>query len=153
KKTSEERTAVDGTVQAARSRLRQVRDSVRREEGVALEARRNLASIRSDLENHQRRIAAMEAYSRWRSVRPRLDASGRETDGVQPALAEAVRRSADQAAVVTAREADAKAAESACLAADKIREEAEAALERERKTAASVDTAVAATQAALTLLP
>jgi chromosome segregation ATPase len=153
KKTSEERAAVAGTVQAARTRLREVRDSVRRVEAIALEARRNLAGIRSNLENHQRRIAAMEAYSRWHGLRRRIDANRRETEALQPALAEAERRSAALADVVSAREAGAKTAESARLAADKVRADAELALGHERKTAASLDAAVAATQGALALLP
>jgi hypothetical protein len=153
KKIREERAAVDGTVEAVRLKLRQVRESVRREEALALEARRKVVESRANLENHQRRLAALDAYARWHGVRQRLDANRRESETLQAALAEATKQSSEKASVVRTRDGEAKRAEAARLAADKARAEADAALERQRKVAASVDAAFAATRDALGLLP
>ena len=83
KKIGEERAAVDQIVEAARAKLRQVRESVRREEAVVLEARRKLAEARTSLENHQRRLAALEAYARWHGLRQRIDANRREAEALR----------------------------------------------------------------------
>jgi Protein of unknown function (DUF1549)/Protein of unknown function (DUF1553) len=153
KKIGEERAAVERIVESARAKLRQVRESVRREEAVALETRRKLAGSRAALENHQRRLAALEAYARWHGVRQQIDANRREAEALQPALVEAEKQSADQASVVQAREGEAKATEASRLTADRTRADADAALEGRRKIIASVDAALAATQAAQALLP
>ena len=110
----------DQIIEAARAKLRQVRESVRREEAVVLEARRKLAEARTSLENHQRRLAALEAYARWHGLRQRIDANRREAERLQPALAEATKRAAEQLTVVKTREAEAKAVAAARLAAEKV---------------------------------
>ena len=119
-----------------------------------LEARRKLAGSRITLENHQRRIAALEAYSRWHAVRERIDGeSPRDRRSTGRALELARQRAAEQATVVKTREDEAKAADAA---ARRRRQGPRGCRIRGRAPSegqASVDAALAATQAAQKLLP
>ena len=153
KRIGEVRAAVAGTIESIRARMRGVRESVRRQETAALEARRKLAEARAALESHQRRQAALEAYSRWLTLQGQIDANRREADGLAPTLAAAGEQAGKQDAAVRDRDAAVKAAELVRLAADKLRAEAEATLERQQKAAAKVDAALSATEAAQASLP
>jgi hypothetical protein len=153
RKIGEERAAVDRLVAATRAKVRQVRESVRGAEAGCLEARRKSAEARASLENDRRRLATLEAYAGWQALRHRIDTDLRELESLRADLAAAAKRSDEQVALVKTREGEARAADAARLAAETIAARAEAALERHRQTAASVNTALAATQAAQTFLP
>ena len=134
-------------VEAARARIRQVRESVRREEAVVLEARRKLAERRATLENHQRRLGRTEAYARWHGLRRPIDAQS--SRGGSPHRPSPRPRSdaAEQAAVVT--NAGGRGESAGRPGADRrprAAADAEAALERHQKAATSVDAALAATR-------
>lgn len=153
KRTSEARAAVAGTIDSARGRIRKIRASVHHEEAVALEARRKLAESRAKFENHQRKLATLEAYVRWRRIQDQLDAHRRESEALRPALAAALKQSSEQEAVIQVRRDGVRRAEADRNAADKTRAEVGLALESRRKAATSVAAALAATQAAQALLP
>jgi hypothetical protein len=152
KKIGEERAAVARSIEAAWAKARPVRESVRKEESLALEARRKLADRRTALENHQRRTAALEAYSRWQGLRERIAANQREVEGLRSAFESARQRSGEQAAVLKTRQEEAKAADGSRVAADKDHADATSALERNQKATASIRAALAATEAARELL-
>jgi hypothetical protein len=153
KKVADERAELAGAVESARAKVQPVRESVRREESVALEARRKLAEIQVALVDHQRRVAALEAYARWQGIREQIAANRRDVEASRMAIVEAKKRSGEQATVAQTRQDEARAAELKRVAADRSRAEAEAAMERHREAAARVNTALAATRAAQELLP
>ncbi len=152
KRIGEERAAVVRTVEAIRARIRPVREAARREEAVALKARGRLAEARAALENHRRRVAALEAYGHWVALRERIAENHREIDAEGRALAEYRKRSDEQAGAVRGQQEEVGKAVRARDVARKGRDEAVAARERYRKAMADLDAAVEAIREAETLL-
>ncbi len=133
KKLEEERAGLARAVESARAKVQSVRESVRREESNALDARRKMAETRVALEDHQRRVAALEAYARWDGIRERIAANRREIAACRTAVDEARKRVGEQAPIVRTRQEEARAAEGKRATAEKSRAEAAAALERHQK--------------------
>ncbi len=82
------RTLTDA-VAAARARAQPVRDSVRRQESLALEARRKAAASRTAHETHLRRLAALEAFARRATLRDQAQANRRDIEAARNPLATA----------------------------------------------------------------
>ncbi len=153
KKLADERVGLTRAVEEQRAKVQSVRESVRREESKVLEARRKMSETRVALEDHQRRIAALEAYARWHGLRERIAASRREIAICRTAVDDARKRAGEHAAVVRARENEVREAESKRAGADKSRAEAVAALERHQKAVDRVGAALSAIRSAQETLP
>jgi hypothetical protein len=147
RRIGEERAAVARTIESVRARSSPIREVVRRAEAFALEARHKSAETRTILENHQGRVAALEAYARWHGIRERIVANGREIEALGQVLGDARRRSAEHAAVLQSRQDEARTADKVRMAAEKAQAEAESARERHRKAAYQLDAALAAIRA------
>jgi hypothetical protein len=152
KRIGEERAAVTRTIETARARIRPSREAARREEALALVARRKMAESRVALENHQRRLAALESYIRWQGIRERLGANRREYEALVHTLDQANKLSKENAPTLRTRRDKARLAEQARIAAEKSCGAVEVVLDRRKKAAANLDSALAAIRAAEQLL-
>ncbi len=81
-----ERAALAGRSRRLGPRPSRSASRCEREESKALEARRKMAERRVALEDHQRRVAALEAYARWQGIRERVAANRGEVAGRRAAV-------------------------------------------------------------------
>jgi hypothetical protein len=153
KKAGDELAAAAQAVLTARASVSPVREAVRQKEKIVLEARRKMAETRSVAENHQKRLKLLETFARTRKLQQQITESERASLALGNALSAAKTRSAEDETALRQKQEETRSAERTRVAAEETQSQAHAALVLHQKIAVSVDTALAATQAARQLLP
>jgi hypothetical protein len=152
-KGSEEVASATKSVAAIRTKVEPVRDSVRQKEKLVQETRRRMAQGRISVEEHQKRIAFVEAHALYQSLREQAVAIDRALVARRDALAIETKDCVAVAAIIERDQVAAHAADRARRAAERTLIDARTTLFRHQKAAVSVSSALAATEAAQQHLP
>lgn len=153
KPTEEPVAAAAKVVEAARAKVAPVRAGVRGKEAAANEARRVSEDRRLAFEQHQKQVLMLESVVRLRGAENASAEARRSLAAAKEAVPAAERAATEYVATVGPKETALKTAEAAAQERVKPRDEARAAVDRERKVFASVETAANAAEAARVQLP
>jgi Protein of unknown function (DUF1549)/Protein of unknown function (DUF1553) len=153
KKASDDVATAAQAVLAARAKASPVREAVRQKEKLALEARRKMVETRSVAEIQLKRLKLLESFARCQKLHLQITESNRASVALANALAAAKKSSAELEVPLRRNQEEMSSADRTRAAAEKTRSDAHAALELHQKIAASVQAALAATEAARQLLP
>jgi hypothetical protein len=153
KKGVEEVTAAALVVETARAKVVPLRDVVRRKEQDVLVTRQKMAETRVVVESHKKRLDLLEAYAHRKSLEEQAATAERSVAARRETLSQARKLLKEYADVLAPRGEEVKATEKVRLAAEKSRNDAKAALDRQQKIVTSVTGAFHATDAALQELP
>ncbi len=153
KKSAEDVTAAAARIESLRARIREVRATVRAAEAHFNEVRRHRAEARSNLENHRRRLATLEASGKWDELRNRLDRLRREREERATSLAKATRRAEDQKAFIGPRREELRKAAESRTRAEADHVQALADLDRRKSASSKIEEALSAIRSAMERLP
>ncbi|AGA24504.1 DUF1549 domain-containing protein [Singulisphaera acidiphila] len=152
-KAGEELAAAVKPVEAARAKALPLRDVVRQKEQVVLAARRKTAESKVALERHKRQLERRETFAQRETLRGQAVAIAQAAVASREAVAQAQKLAKDFEPDLLQHQTEVKTADQTRLALEKSKADAEAALTLQQKRVASVDAALAATDAAREQLP
>ncbi len=109
--------AAASAIEAARTKIQPVRESVRSQEQLVLAARKKMADSRSAAEDNQKRLKLLEAFAHYKSTQEQAAASDRAVVQRRDALMAAGKTAGELETVLKQRQTEATTGEPASLAA------------------------------------
>ena len=152
KKAGELVIAASSAIEAARTKIQPVRESVRNQEQLVLAARKKMAESCATAEHNQKRLKLLEAFAHFKAAQEQAAAIDRALLARRDALEAARKAAGELAPLLQQRKTEANTAEVARLAAQKTHSDAQTALALHQKIVSSVQAALAATEKARELL-
>ncbi|HWE40527.1 MAG TPA: DUF1549 domain-containing protein [Isosphaeraceae bacterium] len=140
-------------VEVARSKTQPLREACRQKEQAVVDSRRRLAEVEVALERHKKRMMRLEAVAGRNALDRKVATAARVVDSRREAVGKARAVVEEHAALLAKRDQDVKAADQVRLTAEKARDDAQGAVDRQEKRLARVAEAVRATEAARSELP
>ena len=148
KKVIEEVAAAVKPVETARAKALPLREAVRAKERIVLAARKKTAESRIALKRQKNRLERLEAHLRRGSLEEQAFSVAQADLVANEAVVQAEKHLADYAAVLSRAKNEVMASDQARLSAEKTGNDAQTALDLQRKTETAVVEALNATDAA-----